>query len=246
MRRTRQAGRTAASGYAYPREENGGGCMRDFTVALKKEWLYFAGSEKGVFLTYAMLVSAWSIMLATRSFVTDGASAGVWLLFFSVVVSAHFSNTVFISERLSGALEVVLCSGFSRGGLLGAKVFFCVAVSSILGGGCIALSFLWRLLQGASPGAFVGGADICMFVAAVFFNVVLAAWLTIRLASPRLIHFASIAALAFIWSVYYTLSAFVPLSLWHFTAALTVIASGLYLLVKKEFHGEKIIAPLNV
>lgn len=219
--------------------------MKDILLILKKEWRSFAGSEKGVFTVYGILVFVWSFLPLYNDLAFGGA---VWWLFFSVIVSGNFANTVFVSERMSGSMEILLTSGFSRTGVLMGKIIFVMLMSLVIGGLCFGLSFVWVALTGrlhlyATQPMLFGALLYCT---GTFMNAAAGAWMSIRLSSPRLIPFVNLLFVGLVFGVYYAVRSAVPVPVWLLVLFLAVAGILFLLLAQKDFNGEKIIAPLDV
>ena len=160
--------------------------MNDVISILRKEWRTFTGSEKGVFVVYAILVLVWSFMPLYNNAGSFALGGAVWWLFFSVIVSGNFANTVFVAERMSGSMEILLTCGFSREGVLFGKVLFVMVMSAIVGSLLLGLSLVWFLLSGsAAPAIGPSFLDaVLLYAAGTFLNATAGAWMSIRLASP--------------------------------------------------------------
>jgi ABC-type Na+ efflux pump permease subunit len=222
--------------------------MNDIRSILTKESRNFTGSEKGVFVVYAILVLVWSFMPLYNSAGSFALGGAVWWLFFSVIVSGNFANSVFVAERMSGSMEILLTCGFSRGGVLFGKVLFIMAMSAIVGTVCFCLSLLWIVVSGRAALAlgpsFLYAA--LLYAAGTFLNATAGAWMSIRLSSPRLIPFVNILFVGCVFAVYYELNFALAVSEW-LLCGLLFAAGGIFLaLAKKDFDGEKIIAPVDV
>jgi ABC-type transport system involved in multi-copper enzyme maturation permease subunit len=222
--------------------------VRDIALILKKEWRNFTGSEKGVFAVYGILIFVWSFLPlynAPGSFAFDGA---IWWLFFSVIVSGNFANAVFVSERLSGSMEILLTCGFSRNSVLMGKIIFVMLMSVAIGGLCFGLSFVWIAVTGR-PQLFAAESLLfgaLLYCAGTFMNAAAGAWMSIRLSSPRLIPFVNLLFVGLVCGMYYALRYAVPVSGWLLVLFLAAAGLAFLLLAKKDFNGEKIIAPLDV
>ena len=222
--------------------------MRDIALILKKEWRNFTGSEKGVFAVYGILIFVWSFLPlynAPGSFAFDGA---VWWLFFSVIVSGNFANSVFVSERLSGSMEILLTCGFPRSGVLMGKIIFVILMSVVIGGLCFGLSFVWIEVTGR-PQLFTAGSLLfgaLLYCAGTFMNAAAGAWMSIRMSSPRLIPFVNLLFVGLVCGMYYALRYAVAVPGWLLVFFLAAAGLVFLLLAKKDFNGEKIIAPLDV
>jgi ABC-type transport system involved in multi-copper enzyme maturation permease subunit len=135
-----------------------------------KEWKCFVGSDRGLFFFYGILMVSWSMFLAFRE-QPDDLSAPWWLIFFSVVVTANFSNTVFISERINGALEILISSGHSRMAILYGKIFFILIMSIVMGLFCVTAGTFVRGFF-VDKSASIAVMDIVVYIAAALFNTV--------------------------------------------------------------------------
>lgn len=215
---------------------------------LRKEWRNFVGSEKGVFAVYVILVFVWSFMPLYNNFGSFALGGAVWWLFFSVIVSGNFANTVFVAERMSGSMEILLTSGFSRNGVLFGKVLFVMVMSAVIGTVCFGLSLLWVVLSGHA--ALVLGSSllyaVLLYSSGTFLNAAAGAWMSIRLSSPRLIPFVNILFMVCVCTAYYVLSRSFPVSEWLLSGLLCVAGAVFLALAKRDFNGERIIAPVDV
>lgn len=217
--------------------------MSGTLLILKKEWRCFVGSDRGIFLLYMVLILSWSFMLASPS---DGAvSAGpFWLVFFSVVISANFANTVFISERVNGILEILLTSGLSRRSILYGKMIFVAGMSIAIGIVCIALSQLWRVLIYEALGASVSAYDLLLYAAAVFMSTASSAYLSVRMANPRLLHIANLFLLALIITLYTVCTQFWVIPPTAPALVLIIIGAGATYAAQCIYESEKILQPV--
>ena len=114
--------------------------MKDIWLIVRKEWIGFAKSDRGIFLVYSILVLAWSILLSSNINLLLAGAGYLWLIFFSVIVSGNFSNTTFSAERISGSLEILLTSGIARNAILIGKIAFVIIMSIIMGFLCYVLA----------------------------------------------------------------------------------------------------------
>jgi ABC-type transport system involved in multi-copper enzyme maturation permease subunit len=222
--------------------------MKDMFAILEKEWRTFTGSEKGVFIVYAILILTWSFLPLYNNLGSFALGGTVWWLFFSVIISGNFAQTVFVTERMSGSMEILLTSGFSRDGVLFGKILFVMVMSIAIGGLCIGLSLAWIALKGHAallPGTSLLYAAL-LYVAGTFMNAAAGAWMSIRLSSPRLIPFVTILLVGLVCGVYYALFFAVPASEWLLSALLFCAGCVFLALARKDFNGEKIIAPVDV
>ena len=217
--------------------------MSSIITVLKKEWKCFTGSDRGVFFLYLILVLTWSFLLASgdNSAIHTGP---LWLVFFSVVIAANFSNTVFISERVTGALEIMITSGLSRNGILFGKMIFVIIMSTAVGGICMGLGLLWHQLFYDFSGGFLTSSDFLVYVSSVFINVGSSAFLSVRMANPRMLHFTNLLLLGGIVSFYLAASQFLTLSPIYLVVLLASLGVLFSWLAKREFDSERILQPV--
>jgi ABC-type Na+ efflux pump permease subunit len=216
--------------------------MKKIKAILGKEWANFKGSERGVFFIYGILIFSWSFFPLNKEF----SSGPIWWLFFSVIISGNFSNSVFVSERLNGAMEILLTSGFSRDTVFFGKIAFILAMSIIIGVICFSLSILWLSFAGQGAIEMETLRDGILFCAGVLMNVTFGAWMSLRLQSPRIIPFMTILLMGVIVGIFYAMSFFLHAPQWLLGVALTALAVIFGLLARKEFHGERVIQPIHL
>jgi len=216
--------------------------INDLKTIVIKEWKCFTGSDRGAFLLYAVLIVSWSFFLAGGESLSN--SGPFWLVFFSVVVAANFSNTVFISERVTGALEVLITSGFSRNSILFGKMIFVMVMSLLIGAVCIALAELWNFTIYLNSSSSFNVWDILTYATSAFVNVAGSAWLSVRMANPRLLHLANLFLLGGIITGYTILTQFYQLPDFVLSLVLAAIGAGISVLAKREFESERVIQPV--
>ena len=106
--------------------------MKELKTVIYKEWKCFIGSDReSLFFIQFLYYPGVSFWLVAMTRLCEQVLFG---LCFSVVVAANFSNTVFISERISGALEILITSGLSRSSILFGKMSFVMGMSLVIGG----------------------------------------------------------------------------------------------------------------
>lgn len=217
--------------------------MKGLKTVIYKEWKCFTGSDRGVFILYAVLVLSWSFFLVGGS---DSSlrTGPLWLVFFSVVVAANFSNTVFISERISGALEILITSGLSRNSILFGKMSFVMGMSLVIGVGCMGLACLWQYLMYDNEITVLVPMDFITYAASAFINTAGSAFLSVRMPNPRLLHLANLFLTGCVIAIYTILSKYYPVP--DFFFPLFLILAGLVssILAKNEFNSERILQPV--
>jgi len=222
--------------------------MKDTLTIIKKEWRSFFGSEKGVFAVHGILIFVWSFIPLSSGSGSVLSGNPLWWLFFSVIVSGSFANSVFVAERLSGSMEILLTSGFPRNSVLMGKTGFVILMAVVIGGLSFALSFLWASLISKQclfqTDSLLFGA--LLYCAGTFMNAAAGAWMSIRLSSPRLLPFVNLLFVGLVCGIYYALRYAAGVPGWPLFLFLAAAGIAFLLLAKKDFNGEKIIAPLDL
>jgi len=225
--------------------------MTHCLIILRKEWMSFVGSDRSVFVVYAVLVAGWGMLLAFPGAGNDGLAVydgflPLWLALFSVIVTANFANTVFVTERVTGSLEVLLTSGVSRNGILYGKLLFVVAMTLFIGICCFGLSAIVRLLAAQTPGDGVSlaGSGIFIYASASFLNAACSAFLSVVLPNPRLLHLFNLLLISAIMGVQVAVNLFFPLPVISGALVMDIAAVFFCVLAQREFNGERIIKPV--
>lgn len=219
--------------------------MSGIRIIIAKEWRFLLGSDRGVFILYLFLIFSWSMMLVAPQ---ESAIAGgpLWLVFFSVIISANFSNTVFIAERINGTLEILITSGLSRKEILFGKMLFVAGTGSALGFICIGLAYVWKTVMYPESTFSITPIDMITYAGAVAFNTAASAYLSLKLTNPRLMHVATIFMLACIVTLHTVITMFLPLPAVVLPLALSGIAAAGVLLSVKLYESEKILLPVSL
>lgn len=220
--------------------------MSEIGVIVGKEWRNFAGSERGVFVVYGALVLAWSLLVRNNILNSSMLFTGMWWLSLSVLISSTVANSVFVTERISGSMEILLTCGFSRSAVLYGKVLFVVFVSVALGAVCSGLALVWSI--GDNPALFLRGilANADLYCGGAFLSATAGAWLSIRFSSPRIIPFVVLILVSGVCGAYLAVAQFTALPEWALFLLTLAVGAGFLSLARKDFHGEKIIAPLDI
>lgn len=220
--------------------------MDKIGTILKKEWACFTGSEKGVFVVYAVLVCVWSFLPRYNAVNGSGLMSAIWWMSLSVIVSSSFASSVFVAERISGSMEILLTCGFSRNTVVLGKTAFVVLVSAGLGAVCTLLSLAWPVgsLQPFLVRSLLSG--MLLYAGGAFMGAAAGAWMSIHYSSPRIMPFANLFLVVLVCSLYYGAAQFVSLPEW--VLFLLTVAAGSAFLWRaiKDFHGEKVIAPVDL
>jgi ABC-type transport system involved in cytochrome c biogenesis permease component len=217
--------------------------MNGIWAVIVKEWKCFIGSDRGMFVLYMFLVLTWSVLLATRSSANFNAGP-LWLVFFSVVITANFSNTIFISERVSGALEILITSGFSRNAVLYGKMAFILGMSLIFGILCISLTFLFEKFIYNNDLHQIDISGFFLYAGSAFLNVASSAYLSVRMSNPRLLHFANMFLLGTVVGTYMLLSSMFNVHLFFLILFFCVTAVLICWRAQILYNSEKILQPI--
>ncbi|MBD3392193.1 MAG: hypothetical protein GF418_08980 [Chitinivibrionales bacterium] len=224
--------------------------MRGMLTVFGNEWTGFLRSDRSVFTIYAILVLVWSIVLASNMNLLALDANILWWVFFSVVVSSNFANTTFVSERLTGSLEIVLTCGLSRMAILLGKIAYVIFMSVVLGLLCYAFGILWALIAGEDAVLMLQTMNlaqlILVYLSACFMNACCGAWLSVHLTNPRLSHFANLLVLGLVVGGHAVISTLTPLSAWVLPGVLCAAGVLFLLLAARGFAGEKVVQPFTV
>lgn len=219
-------------------------------VIVAKEWRSFLGSEKVVFAVYVALVLLWSFLFVSTRAGGTAEIYTVWLLTFAIIVTSNFSQSVFVSERISGSFEILLTSGISRGAILGGKTLFVLLMSVAVGFACMGLSWVWEPLWQRAVGGGAGtGPDpmaLALYTSAAFMSTASSAWLSVVMGNPRALPFVNLIGTVGMIALYVVATTMLGLPVWGL-AIIIVAIGGLFLAgAWREFNGEKIIRQINL
>jgi ABC-type transport system involved in cytochrome c biogenesis permease component len=215
---------------------------------IKKEVNCFLKSNIAVFVVYGILVFVWSFLPIYNNLGSFAFGNAVWWLFFSVIVSGNFANTVFVAERINGTIEILVTCGFSRTGVLVGKIVFIIMMSLIIGILCFALSLVWIFLlniQNLFINKFLINYAI-LYLSGTILNTCAGAWMSIRFSSPRLIPFVNILLIGIVIGLFYAFYFTIGISVWFLSVLLLFFAIIFFFLARKDFLGEKIISPVDI
>jgi hypothetical protein len=217
--------------------------MTGLLTVIRKELKCFA-ADKGQFFLYAVMSAVWGLALFIDGVGGDASDARFWSVFLAVVVAAGFSGTVFISERVSGTLEVLMTSGVSRDAVFFGKLFFVVVMSMVIGLLCAVLAPAWGVAFGSGASLRLGASDAALYVSAACLNAAASAWLSVRMGNPRFLHFINLFMTAGLAALYGAASA-VFSAPWPVLAAAFLLAGALFaFLARREFAGERVTRPV--
>jgi ABC-type Na+ efflux pump permease subunit len=222
-------------------------------LIFRKELLNFIRGDRSAFIVYLVLVAGWGALLAA---VEEGGSAAapLWIVFFALIVAVNFSSTVFVLERLSGSLEILLTCGISRGAILYGKMLFVAVMTAVIGAACLAFAICMRTLVAVPE---TGGAPevpalasmpvwrtAVLYLSAAFLNAAGSAYFSVVLPNPRLLHFLNLFIAGFVMAVCTAAALVIPLP--PGTAAAALMAAGVVftVLARREFEGERVVKPV--
>lgn len=209
-----------------------------------KEFRFFTGSDRGAFLLYLFLVLSWSTMLIVPPGGTVQAGS-FWLVFFSVIISANFANTVFIAERSNGIIEILITSGITRKELLFGKMFFVIGMSSGIGLVCWGISIVLRSTIFKETAPQIQLSDGILYVLSVALVTASSAYLSLRMSNPRLLHIVNIFMIGIIIAIYVTASNYFTIPSLVLPLCLIILAMCFTIAAVRLFESEKIIQPVS-
>jgi len=226
--------------------------MTGLATVVKKELKCF-GADKGQFLIYTVMSAVWGLALCLTGPAEGDVGARFWCVFFAVVVTSGFSGTVFISERVSGTLEVLITSGVSRDAVFFGKLIFVVVMSLAVGLLCAVFETAWNCVLDFNMKFWryfllFGFSDVVLYVATVYLNAAVSAYLSVRMGNPRFLHFINVLITAGLLALY-------TWSTWSFSApeghywpvlsaVFLLIGAVFTLLARREFAGERVTQPI--
>lgn len=219
--------------------------MNEIFLIIKKEWRFFLGSDKGIFFLYLFLVFSWSLMLVAPHSTTL-TKGPLWLVFFSVIISANFANNVFIAERVHGILEILITSGISRRQILLGKMLFVAITGFCIGIICIGAAYIWKLTVYSDSMFSLSLLDLITYLCAVFFNTAAGAYLSLKMSNPRLMHLATIFILACLVILYSIIQVNIPLPDETLPALLIISGTLFTTLSIRLYESEKILKPISL
>jgi hypothetical protein len=224
--------------------------MRNILFIMATEWRNFGRSDRSVFFLQFFLVFFWSAFLVSNALISgSGASPNtIGWIFFAMIVSGNFSNMIFTAERLNGSMEIILTCGLARREILLGKLCFVTGIASIMGAFCYGLSLLWIGIMHQQPFTIgIAGivTDLGLYAAACYMNAACGAWLSLRLANPRVSYFVSFLIFGVIITVHTVWSQLGGASALSLALILVVLGSVFLAVAMRDFNSERVIQPLN-
>ncbi len=213
--------------------------MNQVMAVMKREWASFAGNDKGTMFVYVFILLVYSAVFTVNPYET--LAARLWWVFYSVVVVSTVSGNSMISERLTGSLEVLFTSGVSRSAVLYGKVAYGFFMALLMGGLPFGVSRLITVSAG-NPAELHDAGGFLLYASASLVNITSAAWLSVQLPNPRLIHFVNLLILSLLIGVKLTTG----MADVGFGVAMVFASLVLLYLARRTFHGEKIVRKVSL
>ncbi|MDR3012710.1 MAG: hypothetical protein LBU70_05810 [Chitinispirillales bacterium] len=220
--------------------------MNGLRTVIRKEFKCFFNSDKSTFLIHALMPIIWSLALYFNSGADMGRVGVFWIFSFAVIVTANFANSVFISERVNGTLEILITSGLSRDAILFGKMFFVIAMTLAVGLICAVWVVVWAHVLPIADGGLphTGVSTVLLYLLSAFLCASSSAYLSVRMPNPRFLHFINLFMMSAVAAVYSVLETvyFVHPSI---SIILFLLLCVIFLLLaRREFAGERIIRPI--
>ncbi len=225
--------------------------IRGIAVIVRKEFLSLLGSDRSILLLYGFVVFLWSFLFVGAGVDRSAGGTSIWLLPFSVIVVSNFSQGVFVSERLTGAIEILLICGLSRRTIMSGKMLFVWAMAVVMGLACMGLGVLWATLAAAVEAVMpisspLSPEYLVLFASAAAFNTSFVALLSIYLPNPRMSHLVNFLAVAAIMSVYFPCAPRLVAAEYVLSGVLVLCAVIAAAGVFRGAAGERIARPVNL
>lgn len=217
--------------------------MRGAWLVFQKEWLCLVGAGGSALAVYAVIAVLWGALLAGAGVGGQPVMAILWALPFSVIAVSNFAQPVFVSERLTGAIEILCTSGLSRSSVVIGKGLFVSVAACAMGAVSWAVGFASvHALRARGVDAVLfepGVAEVAVYGAAVVFNTFLGAVMSVLLPNPRLSHFVDFVVIAGVVAVYYARGSGSVSDAWTLAAMLAVAAAVLASLACRLAYTER-------
>ncbi|ERP31679.1 hypothetical protein [Chitinivibrio alkaliphilus] len=175
-----------------------------FLVLSRELSSFFKGGKTGaILLLFTAFV--WSGFIALRMSSSLAVEGVLWILFFSFVITAHFTTPSFVRERMAGTMEILCISGISRRAILGGKLLFCCLAATSVGALSLSAVFGIHGMIFSSPPPLSFGAAFAFLCIANVLLVSAGGFFSTILTRPRLVQFATLLllfALSFLYLFY--------------------------------------------
>lgn len=221
--------------------------MFEVFLMSKQEFWAFIKSGRSALLLTLITTLVWGGMISSKTSTLYEPTSYLWVIFFALVASATLTNSVFVRERISNNLEVLLVSGLNRSSILWGKLLFTNSVTLFIGVGAISTAISISTLFYQKP--FVGLETLVQISLLYFASSLLvnssSAFLSFALSNPRVVQFVNFTLLTLI-SVSFTTATIYwrELPLWSLATVMITLSILFNYLALRLFKSEKIIQPL--
>ena len=216
--------------------------MKQIGLVLKKEWMSFVGSDRSLFVVYAVIIASWGMLIANWKDTGTPSLIPLWVAMFSVIVTATFSSTVFVSERVSGSLEIFLTCGISRAAILYGKMAFVFCMTMLVGAVCFGVAGLLKPLIAADRESLVlDFSGPALYASSSFLNAACGAYFSVLLPNPRILHLLNLLIVSIVMALHIV---FPEITLYAASAIMAIGGVLFTALAKRQFDSERIIKPV--
>ncbi len=221
--------------------------MSETTLIFKQEFSSFIKSGKSSLLLVFITALTWGGMISSKISSFDEPTSYLWIIFFAMVASAGLTNSVFVRERLSNTLEILLTTGLNRSSILYGKLLF-TSTATLFIGVCALLTatlFAKVLSLSGEIGFYEISQSVLLYLGATLLVTSSSAFLSLALSNPRLVQLINFTTLTLFSITFTFISMFVVELPLHSLSISMAVGSLLFtLLAKKWFNSEKVIQPL--
>ena len=178
-------------------------------ILIRQELLAFLRGGINSLLFVGLTTLSWGIMMGSYPLSSFELTTLLWVLFYALVTSAGITSTVFIRERQSGNLEILLVSGVSRKEIALSKIAFSFGVTSLMGGVTLLVATLFSVAvfgESVTVSALAKYYVVYLFGAALMVSS--SAWLALVLDNPRTVYILNFLLLSVISVLFITLATF--------------------------------------
>lgn len=213
-----------------------------FTI-MKYEFksLIKSGPATIALLIFTALV--WSNYVSNQVESIEEVGSFLWVISYAFVMTAGISYSVFIRERTSGALEILLTSGIERLDIIRGKIAFATIVSSLMGVVSFGVAFIIKyLIFKADFFSYTELTEILgIYVGSTVFITSLSAFYSLLLKTPRLMQFLNFITLGILSFIYILFDVMLEIPLWYFALFLMILSSILNRITSGLFLREQVI-----
>jgi len=205
---------------------------------------FYSGFSSLILLLVTILI--WGSVIAGKVENIHALDSWVWVVFFAMVVTAGFSTTVFVRERLSATLEILLVSGVERSSVLYGKIIFTSVFTIFTGLAAFFVAWFGRSIL-FSEEFFLKEKlfqTVSLYISTSCMMTASSAMLSLSLTNPRLVQFVNFTILMGIVLAYAIASQYYPISLYILCLFESMFAILFVIISRVLFNREKIIQPL--